>query len=135
MSYINGILEWGEIPHKKVFSVGRKGAVGVDNLPDQMNDENAKELLQSLITEFKDVTLFQGKSKVVDTEKCVQAPPSYKCRGFERKYCERLKASIFGHSALTLEKKIIFLVPVLYESSRLGEVGYYGTPFSEKPRR
>lgn len=89
-----------------------------------MSDDNAKELLQSLISKFKDVTLFEGKSKVrsrygemSQSTAGLQVEAGVLTRGI----VTRWKPLHFGHLALSIDKCIRFLVLVLYYSRKASD--------------
>lgn len=135
-TYITDILEWSKKPYVRLFSLGRKGEIGPGHLPEELNDDKAKELFNNLLNEYRDITLFAGESFEVETMRCKLAPDDYKCRSFDKKYCEALKGSMMGHSSIALEKKIVYLVPIHWDATlAYNDLSYNGTPFTSRPTR
>lgn len=133
-AYINDILEWTKSPYVRMFSVGKKGEIGPGHLPEELNEDKAQELFNNLLTEYRDITLFEGKVFTVQTNRCKLGPDDYKCRVFDRKYCEVLKGSLMGHSSLALEKKIVYLVPIMWDPrEERSNPSYKGSPFKTMP--
>lgn len=105
-----------------------------DNLPKVITAANVRALFNTLLSEYTSVNIFDSKSFIVQTDRCHLAPDTIKCREWVEEYSERLKNSFHSMSALKFEKRICFLVPMIWEEEKASSVpNYNGTEFRRKP--